>query len=243
MDSGLLVSLSNQMVMSRKMDIIANNLANMSTTAFKRQSPLFEEFTVPVEGEDGTAVDVSFVRDYGVVRDLSSGNLETTGAPLDVAIEGKGYFVVRTAGGERFTRNGHFRVDEQGRLVTTEGHPVLAEGSEITFSREDQTVDIALDGTISSNSGVKGKLDVVTFDNEQAMKQTGDNLLETDQPPLPVEAPKVLQGMLEQSNVQPIVEMTQMIEVMRAYQNSTELTQAGEDMERRAIQKLGAVTA
>lgn len=247
MDSALIVSLSNQMVLRRKMDIIANNLANQSTTAFKREEALFEELTTPVEvrdvvdGEPRT-VQVRFVRDWGVIRDLKEGQFVATEAPLDVAIKGDGYFKIATDDGDRYTRNGHFKLDNRGRIVSNEGHPVLSDGGgEILLSPGDEPIKIAGDGTISTRAGIIGRIGVVEFENEGAMRKTGENLYETEESPIRSTDSKLVQGMLERSNVEPIIEMTQMIEVMRAYQHSSEIIQSSEDMTRRAVQKLGEV--
>ena len=123
MNNQFLVSLSQQMAANRSMEVIANNLANLSTPAYKRENMLFEKYVVPVqasEGEGGAngTVDVSFVKDSGVVRDFSEGEIEPTNAPFDFAINGSGYFVVQTANGERYSRNGHFSLDDSGQLVT-----------------------------------------------------------------------------------------------------------------------------
>lgn len=248
MENALTLSLSNQMVTRRNMEVIANNIANMGTTGFKRESAVFEEYIVPVETtETGAAPEkenLSFVRDWSVVHDMSNGNLATTGAPLDAAIEGGGFFVVSTPQGERYTRNGHFGRDDTGRLVTSTGHPVLdAGGGEIQFAPDETQIRIANDGTISTENGLRGQLQLVTFDNLQTLKKEGDSLWASDQPATVDPASRVLQGMLEQSNVQPVVEMVRMIETMRSYQASTELLGAGEELSRRTIQRLGEVRA
>ncbi len=248
MDNALLLSLSKQMVMRRTMDIIANNLANMNTTAFKRESVLFESFTVPVESVDETGntttEDLTFVRDYGVVRDLIEGHLQTTTSPLDIAIKGEGFFVIGTPEGERYTRDGHFRRDPAGQIVTNDGNPLLDDGGNpIVLSTEETSIKIAEDGTVSTELGVRGKVALVTFENPQDMEKTGAGLYATEQATTPADGATIMQGMLEASNVEPIVEMTQMIEVMRAYQSSSELLSTNEDMIRRAIQKLGEVKA
>ena len=108
------------MATNRAMEVIANNLANLSTPAFKREAVEFQQFMVPVqatEAEGAGTVNVSFVLDHGVTRDLSDGRMEQTGGSLDLAITGPGYFTVQTPNGERYTRNGHFKLDEQGQVA------------------------------------------------------------------------------------------------------------------------------
>lgn len=244
MDNTLLLSLSNQLVAQRTMETVANNVANMNTTGFKRSSPVFQEYLVNVQrtNEDGATErePLSFVRDVVSMTDMSNGELVTTGNTLDLAIEGDGYFTVSTPAGDRFTRNGNFGRDDTGRLVTSDGNPVLDDGgSEIVFSQDESNIRIARDGTISTELGDRGRIGVVRFANPQDMKADGNSLWETAQAPERVEGNVVQQGMLEQSNVQPIVEMVRMTETLRSYQTSTELLNAGEDLSRRAVQRLG----
>jgi flagellar basal-body rod protein FlgF len=221
-DNALLLSLSKQMVMRRTMDIIANNLANMNTTGFKRESALFEEYLVPFETEtaDGPKTEnLSFVRDYGIVRDMTVGHLETTSNPLDLAIEGQGYFSVETPEGVRYTRNGHFIRDAEGRIAMTGGALLLDDsGQPISLAEGENDIKVAEDGTISTEQGVKGRIAVVKFANMQDMNKIGESLYETTQTPEPSDKVSIMQGMLETSNVEPIIEMTNMIEALRSYQ-------------------------
>lgn len=242
MDNTLLVSLSHQLAAYRSMDVIANNLANLSTPAFKREAVKFEEFVQqvqPSEGESGPQT-ISFVKDTGVVRDLSEGRLQTTGAPFDLAINGQGYFTVQTAAGERYTRNGHFTLNGDGQLVTGGGDPVLGDGGAITVTVDDGDVHIAADGTVSGKQGQIGKLKVVDFADDRALQKEGASLYSTSQSPVAATDAKVSQGMLETSNVEPVIEISHMIDVMRAYQATSSLSQSQDDLKRQAIDKLGS---
>jgi flagellar basal-body rod protein FlgF len=246
-ENAFLVGLSQQVATHRTMDVIANNIANMATPGFKRESLLFEEYVVEVpanEAEGPGTVDVSFVLDVGTARDLNSGRLENTGVPTDVAINGAGYFVVQTPEGERYTRNGHFHFDPTGRLVTDDGHAVLSQGGEIAVRPEDGAMHISADGTISTALGVLGRLRIVTFENERALMKAGASLYTTGEGqagPQNVEQIQVAQGTLERSNVEPVIEIARMVQVMRAYQANLDITQTSQDLLRRAIEKLGAV--
>lgn len=246
MDNALLLSLSNQMVARRNMEVISNNIANMNTTGFKRESTVFEEHIVRVDVEGGITGQrkepLSFVRDTIGMRDMSDGTIVSTGNPLDVAISGDGFFAVATPEGERYTRNGSFGLDDTGRLVTSDGHPVLDDGgAEIAFAPDEGAITISRDGTISTGQGVRGRLQLASFANPQTLQSEGSSLWRATEAPTPSERASVAQGMLEGSNVQPVVEMVRMIETMRSYQHSTELLNAGEDLTRRAVQKLGEV--
>jgi flagellar basal-body rod protein FlgF len=241
MDNTLLVSLSQQLAAYRSMDVIANNLANANTPAFKREAATFQEFVAqvaPAEGETGSQP-VSFVKDAGTVRDMSQGHAQTTNAPFDLAINGKGYFTIQTAAGAtRYTRNGHFTLDGDGRMVTEDGDVLQGDGGEIAVTSDDGDIHIAEDGTVSGAKGQIGKLKLVDFANDSALQKEGSSLYSTDQQPQDVESPSLHQGMLEASNVQPVVEISHMIDVMRAYQASANLSQSQEDLMRNAIDKI-----
>lgn len=244
MDNSLLISLSHQIASYHSMDVIANNLANVSTPAYQREEPTFQEYVVnvkPAEGQTGRQ-QLSFVQDTGVVRDLSEGKLETTNAPFDVAIHGKGYFAIQTANGERYTRDGHFSLDAAGQIVTSSGDAVQGDGGAITITPDDGEIHIAPDGTISGKSGQIGHIRVVDFANPRALEKEGANLYAAGgQSPTTADGFKLQSGMLETSNVEPVVEISHMIEVMRAYQATATLTQTQEDLMRQAIDKLGAM--
>ena len=243
MEASLVVGLSAQMALRRNMEIIANNLANSSTAGFKREAPLFEELLVPVDNNDGTpSSEVSFVRDWGVVRDMTSGSLEQTGGTLDVAVDGNGMLVVNTAAGERYTRDGHLKLNEQGKLVTADGDAVMSDGGEIVIPPGESEIKIARDGTVSTRQGPAGKLRIVSF-AASALSKEGKNLYSANVAPSPATNARVMQGMIERSNVEPVVEITKMIEVQRAYQHSTETLNATDDIIRRAVQRLGDVKA
>jgi flagellar basal-body rod protein FlgF len=244
-ENTFLVGLSQQMAVNRAMEVVANNLANLSTPAFKRESVQFEEYMTPVaatEAEGGGTTNVAFVLDRGVARDLSEGRFDPTGNTLDMAVAGNGYFVVQTPDGERYTRNGHFSLNEQGQLVTDEGYQVQSDGGAITLQPQDGDLRVGSDGTLSTNLQQLGKLKVVEFANERALKKAGASLFDAaGQTATPSTTARIRQGMMEKSNVEPMIEISRMIEIMRAYQASSDLTKSGEDLLKQAIEKLGAV--
>lgn len=243
MDNALLVSLSQQLAAYRSMDVIANNLANLSTPAFKRETVKFEEIVQqvgPAGGRSGPQT-LSFVQDRGVVRDLSEGRLERTGAPYDLAINGRGYFVVQTEAGERYTRNGHLSLNGDGQLITDSGDPIQGDGGPIVVTVDDGDISIAADGTITGKQGQMGKLRVVDFADEHALQKEGESLYSTAQSPMAAKASsRIMQGTLETSNVEPVIEISRMIDVMRAYQAMANLAQTQSDLKRQAIEKLGS---
>jgi len=247
MDNSLLVSLSHQLAAYRAVDVIANNLANVSTPGFKRETAKFEEFVAhvrPAEDQKGPQT-MSFVKDAGILRDTSQGNIEQTGAPYDVAIAGKGFFQVQTPAGMRYTRDGHFSLDANGNLVTSQGYQVLGDGGAITITPNDGDINISPDGTVSSVVNGIGnqlaKLKVVDFADPTTMTKEGGNLYSTSQAPTVPATVTLRQGALESSNVQPVVEISHMIEVMRAYEATSTLAKSHEDLMTQAIDKLGSM--
>src|SRR5690606_38169423 len=153
----------------------------------------------------------------------------------------KGYLTVDTPQGRRYTRDGHLRLDAERRLVTSGGHPVLDDrGRPIVFPDNGETPSVSVDGTVSIGAQQIAKLDLVTFDNEQELRKTAQGLYATAQQPqaAPV-ASTIVQGMLEASNIEPIVEMTNMIELVRQYQNTQNLLDSENERQRNAIQRLG----
>jgi flagellar basal-body rod protein FlgF len=236
------VALSQQMALQRNMDVIANNLANMSTTAFKTESVIFAEYLMDVETETGTE-QVSYVIDSGVDRDISQGHQAVTTNPFDFAINGNGYFVIETENGNRYTRNGHFSLNELGQLSTKEGNAVLDKGgSPILLSPEESDFFVSSDGSVSTSAGSKGQIAIVEFEDQASLLKEGDSLWTSTEEPNDAENPVITQGSIEQSNVSAIVEMTKMIDVSRAYQTAAKLAQQNNDLITKAINELSSPT-
>jgi len=226
MQSPSLVLLSNQQALERAVDIVANNVANASTTGFKREGIEFDTLlSQPVPGQS-----INFVVDRATYRDSSTGPITPTGNSLDLAIQGPGYFEVQAADGTtRYTRAGSLQVSNQGQLVTATGLPVLNDGGQAIVIPDTTTeLNIAANGFITArvdngaNLAELGKIGLVAFPNEQQMKPQGNGLYSTDQASTPADS-SVVQGALEQSNVQPILEMTDMIKIQRAYEQTSNL--------------------
>jgi flagellar basal-body rod protein FlgF len=235
MENTLYIALSRQMVMQRHMEVIANNIANMSTPGFKGEQMLFVEYL----GTMDSGETVSYVQDLAVVRDFGEGALTHTGNALDVAIHGSGWLVVDTPDGQRYTRNGHLSLDQNGRIVTSEGYAVLdRNGQPITLGPEDSRIVISGDGTIATNGGPKGRLNIVTFEDEQQLRKESGSLYTTDAPAQPALRAQVVQGMIEGANVEPIIEVTNMIWALRNYQAAQQLIEGDDGLLRRAIDTL-----
>ena len=241
METTSYIALARQGTLRREMSVIANNLANMNTTGFKAENMMFVEHLERSRSGDFIANQrLAFVRDVASYRNLSEGPIEQTGNPLDLAIHGEGYFTIQAPDGtEQYTRAGSFRLDNAGQLVTQAGQPVLTDaGAPVFFAPEDTNIEIAGDGTVSTENGALGKLRVVTFDNPMDMQRLANGLYTTNQPPVNVDAPQVAQGALERSNVEPILEMTRMIEVNRKYSSAKQLIDKEDERIRKAINEL-----
>lgn len=240
MENAGYIALSRQMVLRREMDVIANNMANLNTPAFKGQSMLFVEYLETVDSGEK----MSFVQDISLVRNLTEGQMTSTENPLDLAIAGDGYFEIETPVGPRYSRNGVFQLNADSQLVTSSGQPVLGEGGQpITLPPNSTDVTITRDGTISTSQGPAGRLRLVRFENEQAMVKLADGLYDAGgQDALPTEDAEIMQGMIEGSNVQGIFELTRMIETARSYSSTGKLVNDEHERLRRAIQSLGGTS-
>ena len=245
MENPQLISLSRQIALQRQMDVVANNIANMNTSGFKSEQLLFEEFVMPIARDTDFAVadqPLSFVQDWSTIHDMSPGAMLQTGNPLDLALEGEGFFAVETPEGERWTRSGALQIDSNGTLVNFDGYAVLGDGGPITFDPSETDIMIDSTGAVSSSAGAKGRLRVVEFDNVQELARAGDNLFSGGTPEEATQT-RVVQGAIEKSNVSGVAEMTEMIRVQRAYQSLASLMQRQDEIQRSAIQKLGSLNA
>lgn len=230
------VALSYQLALTNQLDITANNIANVTTPGFQSKHPLFVEFLVSV---DDTGEEIAYVVDKGTIRNLNPGPINYTGNPLDISIEGRGYFVVETDEGIFYTRNGAFQLDASGQFVTSAGAAVLDDSnSPIVIAPGETQINITRDGTISTENGVIGRFRLVEFADEQAMTNLGDSLLTSDEDPLVASESAVVQGMLEGSNVIAVAEITRMIKLLRAYQAANQLITTEEEREKQAIELL-----
>jgi flagellar basal-body rod protein FlgF/flagellar basal-body rod protein FlgG len=253
MENSLLVGLSRQVALARELDIVANNLANMNTTGFKADTAVFQEYLMPRARENRFLPgdrEVRFVHDRATRHDFSQGPIQQTGSPLDVAIDGDAFFVVQTQRGERYTRNGSLQINATGQLVTSDGSTVLGENGPIVFQPLDRNIAISPDGRVSVNEGadsrtesLRGKLRLVNFAQRGRLEKDGVNTLAAPAGLVPAPAPtaKLIQGAIEKSNVNGVVEMSRMIEVTRTYTNVASMLQQESDLRRSAIEKLSEV--
>jgi flagellar basal-body rod protein FlgF/flagellar basal-body rod protein FlgG len=218
MDSGYYAAATALVSRTQELDTIANNLANASTVGYRAQEDIFSSVLADAGNAAATPLDHA-INSYGILSgttlDLSQGALQKTGNDLDTAIQGPGYFVVQTANGPVYTRNGGFQVSARGQLVTSTGDAVMGDRGVITMVPG--PVSISADGTISSNGAVTGKLRIVEFPANTKMTSAGGTYYNA--PPKtaqPATGSDVRQGMLESSNVNPILGMVQLVSAQRS---------------------------
>jgi flagellar basal-body rod protein FlgF len=251
MQNALLVGLSRQMSLGHELDVIANNIANIETTGFKADNAAFTEFLMPgARDEDFSAGKdrrISFVEDRATWIDFSAGTMQHTGNPLDVAIDGKGFLVVQTPRGLRYTRNGALSLNAAGELVTLSGDRVLGANGPITFQGTDRDVIISPTGIVSARDGAgtqstqRGQLQLVNFDRPQQLQKDGASTFAAPNGVNPTPASpntRVVQGSIEKSNVRPILEMARMIEITRSYSDIANILQQQGDLRKNSMQQL-----
>lgn len=247
MENAALIGLSRQVALGRELDVIANNMANVTTNGFKARSAQFREHLMPTARADAfQAPDrrLSYVIDQGTPIDLSAGAVELTGNSFDAAIKGDAFFVVQTPAGERYSRDGSFQLDSRGQLVNHAGNPVLGEGGVLTFGPQERNFQIAADGTVSTDQGQRGRIRMVRFADAQALKNEGTNLFSSSAAPQPAGlTSRIEAGAIERSNVKPVLEMSRLVEVNRTYTSVAGMLSRIDELRRSAITKLADTAA
>jgi flagellar basal-body rod protein FlgF len=218
MDSGFYAACTALMARSQTLDQVANNLANVSTPGYRAQHDSFRSMFATSSGAPLSGLNLA-VNDYSVLGgnqlDLSQGSLEKTGNDTDLAIEGKGFFAVQTAGGQLFTRDGNFHVSPKGELVTSAGDTVLGTDNR-PIPIVGAPISVGPDGTISVNGALAGQLKVVDFPAGTPLAAVGKTYYSApDKTAVPDAESSVQQGMLESSNVNPVASSVELITVQR----------------------------
>lgn len=237
MENSIYIGLSRQMALSRDMEIIANNVANMNTPGYRGQNLVFEEFISDPKGTDDP---LSFVNDRGQYEVTKPGPVSATSNPLDIALNGPGFIGIETLDGRTvYTRAGDFTMDAEGNLLTSAGYSVAgAGGGAVTIPADSSEIKIDANGYISNQNGQIGQIMIVEFEDLQALRPLGNNTYETDAAPVDATKTVVKQGYLEGANVEPVLEMTRLIEVSRTFQQLQQTLQSEHERLRNAIQKL-----
>lgn len=239
MENAITAGLSRQIVLARALDVAANNIANQTTTGFKAERVNFREYVALIQTPEGGDPAVSLAYDADSYTDFAAGGLEATHAPLDFAIDGGGFFAVQTDAGLRYTRDGHFGLNSFGELVNRDGAQVLDEGgAPIVIDPEEGPLVMSREGELQQEGTPIAKLGVFTFEDRRSLRKAGANLFAADFDTLTPAQAVVRQGFVEISNVSPIGEMTEMIEIMRAYESAAQIVETSNDLARNAVRTL-----
>ncbi len=236
------IALSRLAAQQRAMDVTATNIANAATQGFHAERMVFADWLVrqPAGAEPQGGQTLAYAQDRATYRDTRPGPMTRTGNPLDLAIgDPDGFLTVQTANGPRLTRAGHYELSSSGTIVDADGNALLStQGRPIQVSPADGQLSITADGTVSGQNGQLGRIGVVRPGAPQSLRPEGGRLFATDQPTAPIAAPQLTQGMVEASNVQPVLELTRMMTDLRAYEFVGQLVQADSDRQQAAIDKL-----
>jgi flagellar basal-body rod protein FlgF len=236
MSSAGYVTLTRQSGLTREFQVIAHNIANIGTTGFRREGVIFSEFVrrLPADEEP-----LSMAAAHARHTLLAQGALTQTGGALDLAIEGDGFFQLETPAGERLTRAGHFSLNAQGEVVNPDGHRLLDQGGAPIFVPPDATIAIASDGTVSANGEPLAQIGLVRLADPSELRREGGTLLIAQGEVLPADGAVMVQGFLEDSNVNPTLELARMITVQRAYEMGQKFLEREDERIRNTVQTLG----
>ena len=258
---GIFTALSGAMAQSNRLDTIANNIANANTTAFKKDRQVFKEYLTEAEKPqdliqspripasiesfyDHRGGDKSYVNSVGTFTDFSQGSLKPTSNAMDMAINGPGFFEVLTPNGVRLTRSGMFKTDVNGRLTTKQGFPVLSAGvgtpgAARVINTGGQALTVSQNGDIYSQGKSLGKISLVNVTKPDQLFKEGNSLYVVKDPvnngATEASQAQVLQGFVEQSNVNIVAEMTNMISATRTFESTQKAIKAFDTMNGRLV--------
>jgi flagellar basal-body rod protein FlgF len=231
--SGIYIASAGAIAQSNAMDATANNIANATTAGFRADRVTFREALA-----NARSADVALVSTNNNKVDQQAGAMQNTENPLDLALEGDGYFAVDTKQGARYTRAGNFHLDDQRQLVTAEGHTVRGEGGPITIPEDAKQISVGTDGSVFADGDEVGKLELARF-NPNNVKREGSTLYSAKGAQEAGELPKVRSGMLEQSNFNVVRGVVDLVKVSRTYESLMRVIQSYHDVESRAARELG----
>lgn len=237
MDNALYTSLNRQSGLMREMQAVANNIANLSTTGFRREGVIFAEHVAAV-GRDVPSLSMATAE--GRMIDLSQGVLSQTGGTFDMAIEGDGFFMIATPDGNQLTRAGAFTRSPEGELVTSDGFRLLdSGGGPVAVPAEARNIILARDGTLSADGQPLAQIGLFLPQEAGDLIHAGGTRFRTTREPQPMEGGAIFQGFLEGSNVNAVSEITRMIEVQRAYEMGQGFLDAEDGRIRSVTETLG----
>jgi len=244
MDSGYYAACTALAARTQALDTIANNLANANTPGYRAEHNVFSAVLASTASDFGSGLN-NAVNNYGIMSgtslDLSQGALQKTGNNLDLAIQGPAFFVVQTANGPMYTRNGSFQVSATGQLITPAGDAVM--GDKGTISMLPGSSSISADGTISTNGAVTGKIRLVDFPAGTSLQSQGGTYYSAPaDTAVTATGSSVQQGSLENSNVNPIISMAELITAQRSAESMQRaLSMFSSEMDKTAATELPKV--
>lgn len=245
MNSGMYSAVSGNIAAMQRMDVITNNLANINTAGFKKDRMIFDSMLNSAKNPTpaaGTLTDAPVLSGYTIETDFSAGALKQTGNPLDLSLDGDGFFVVDTPQGKAYTRQGNFHLDGKGQLVTADGYAVQGNGGPVTV--KGGRLEIDNKGGVFVDGSQVGTLALVDFPKPYQLQKTGSALFIPSGPEAteqPATNTNVRQGTIEDSNVQPLMEMVNLIETSRFYEQCVKTVQSYDEMANKAANDLGKV--
>ena len=235
MESGIYTTLTRQAGLMREMQVVAHNIANISTTGFRREGVIFSEHIKRMEDAPSLSMASGNTRHM----DLRQAGLSQTGAAFDFAIQGDGFFLIETPQGQAMTRAGSFTPSAEGELVNNDGHRLLDLGGTPIFVPPDAgPVALSADGTLSAKGQPLAQIGLWQPTDPLKMTHQGGTVFVSDDIE-PSENATILQGFLEESNVNPISEIARMISVQRAYELGQGFMEKEDERMRGVIQTLG----
>ncbi len=245
MSGGMYLAAAGALVQQLRLEMLANNVANINTIGFKGERSVFRiaeepSTQIPPASPDLVQPLSPYAPPFSAVVDFSQGSIRQTGNPLDIAITGDGFFSVQTPDGVQYTRQGSFTLDAEGVLVTPDGYPVLGESGEITL--EEGAVEIDMQGGVFVDGDEVGRLQITDFSNRDAMKKAGNGRFVAPDTAIRVNRPEdtvVSQGYLEAANVNPVQAMTEMIETSRAFEAYQKVIQSADEATSKSINDVG----
>lgn len=239
MDTGIYVALSGQLALDRRLQTIANNVANAATVGYRAEAVHFNELVSRVPPRPAT-----FASEGGSYVSDASGGFRKTGDPLDIAIQGQGFLSMQTPQGIAYTRDGRMQMLPSGDLVSLNGHPILdAGGAPLQLDPAGGPVAIARDGMITQNGRQLGAIGLFSVDFSTPYKRVENTAFQPGTPAQPIlsfDSNGVVSGFVEESNVNPVSQMTQLIQVTRAFEGLGTVLDDVRSTEKAAIQTLAS---
>jgi flagellar basal-body rod protein FlgF len=234
MDTVSSIAASRLVAQQRAMDVTAANIANANTPGFKAERMLFSDWLSPQSATGGER-SIAYTQDRATWRDQRGGTLIHSGNPFDLALTGDGYFTVATPRGPRLTRDGRFGLRPDGTVADSSGNALLDNnGRPLLLSPTDTKIAT----TVSSENGQLARIGVVRVSDPMQITAEGNTLIRANAPTAAIVSPSLVQGAVEDSNVQPVLETTRMMNDLRQFQFMTQFIQAEADRQQSAIDKL-----